>query len=45
MGSTQDAKNKAQIENELNAHFKSQRVFRSIDEVLKSFIEELRQVA
>jgi len=40
----QDAKNLEQIINELNVHFKRYPVFHSLDDVLNSFIDELRQI-
>lgn len=39
-----DAKTPAQIEAELSDHFAGNRVFQSLDGVLASFIEELRQI-
>jgi Eco29kI restriction endonuclease len=39
-----DAKTIPQIEAELRTYFGEQRIFRTLDEVLTSFIEELRQV-
>ena len=42
--STEDAKSVAQIEKEVAAHFKAQSVYGAIDDVLSSFLEELRQV-
>lgn len=39
-----DAKSVAQIEAEVRQHFAEHHVFQSLDEVLKSFVEELRQI-
>lgn len=39
-----DAKSPAKIASELDEHFKTSRIFASIDEVLKEFIDELRQI-
>lgn len=43
-GSTADAKSPATIADELGAHFSKHPVFQSLDEVLASFLDELRQV-
>jgi len=42
--STADAKTPVQIENELKSHFASQVVFQTLDQVLASFLDELRQI-
>ena len=39
-----DARSPGQIEADLIEHFKKGRIFKSIDEVLKEFIDELRQI-
>jgi hypothetical protein len=39
-----DARSPSQIANDLAEHFKKHAVFKDVDEVLKEFIEELRQV-
>jgi hypothetical protein len=43
-GSTQDAKDMSQIQRELAAHFKAQPVYQSLEDIMSSFIDELRQV-
>lgn len=42
--STEDAKSISQIEREVRKHFSEQRVFRSLDDVLNSFVDELQQI-
>lgn len=39
-----DARTPAQIASDLTAHFGTSRVFKSIDDVLKGFLDELRQI-
>ncbi len=41
---TQDARSPTQIKDDLAKHFAATRVFKTIDDVLKEFIDELRQI-
>lgn len=44
VGSKEDAKSPMKIDQELTAHFAQHPSFQTINDVLKSFVEELRQV-
>lgn len=41
---TQDARSPAQIQSDLTNHFGATRIYRTLDEVLHDFVEELRQI-